>query len=237
MKQLYIIKLGETHHSTAAELGDFEDWVENGLGVAVTTVDPRNGDDLPPPTTVAGAVLTGSHAMVTERLPWSERTGEWLVDLVKQEIPVLGICYGHHLLAHAHGATVDYHPQGMEIGTVDVELAPEAADDALFKALPPVFPAQTVHSQTVRRLPEGAVLLAGNTFEQNHAFRLGPCAWGVQFHPEFSKVSSIAYIRALASKLREEGRDPQQLEEAITETPEAASVLSRFARIVAERDA
>lgn len=233
-KKLFVIKLGDTFPNTAVSLGDFEHWIEREAGVVTEVVDPRAGAALPPPAEVAGAIVTGSHAMVTEKLEWSERTALWLAELTARQVPVLGICYGHQLLAYAHGGEVDDHPGGMEIGTVEVRLTPAATDDPLLGGLPESFAVHSVHSQSVRRLPVGAVALAESAFEPNHAFRMGPCAWGVQFHPEFNKESSRAYIRQLAPKLREKQRDPELLEQQLADTPAAASVLARFAQLVTE---
>ncbi|NIQ10109.1 MAG: glutamine amidotransferase, partial [Gammaproteobacteria bacterium] len=73
-----------------------------------------------------------------------------------------------------------------EVGTVEVRLRPEAQDDRLFQTLPARFPVHATHSQSVLALPPGAVHLAENDFDPHHAMRIGSCAWGVQFHPEYS---------------------------------------------------
>jgi GMP synthase (glutamine-hydrolysing) len=182
----------------------------------------------------AGVVLTGSHAMVTDREPWSEATARWLARLVAADAaPVLGICYGHQLLAHALGGEAGWHPRGDELGNAAIRLRPEADDDALFAGFPRVFSAAVSHSQTVPRLPPGAVLLAENDFEPHHAFRVGARAWGVQFHPEFSADISRLYLDCAGAGLRAEGRDLAAVRAGIEATPFAASVLPRFARIAA----
>ncbi len=231
MKPLLIVKTGSTHPDIAAEWGDFEDWIASGLGVEpalIQVVDPREGTPLPSPDQVAGAVVTGSHSMVTDREPWSEQTADWLRNAVAAELPVLGICYGHQLLAHALGGEVDFHPVGIELGTVDVALDAQAAQgDPLFSALPAQFGGQAAHRQHVRRLPPGAVLLAGNAFEPHQAFRAGRHAWGVQFHPEFGAAATAAYVRRHA--------DPNQPAPRVADTPEAASLLVRFAEVARTR--
>ena len=225
-KPLVIFKVGSTHPEIAAELGDFEHWIASGLPAnapPVKVVDPRAGDALPSPSEVAGVIVTGSHSMVTDREPWSEQVAGWLRDAVTVEVPVLGICYGHQLLAHALGGDVHFHPGGIELGTVPIELTTEAADDPLFTGLPRRFPAQAAHRQSVRRLPPTATRLAGNGFEPHHAYRVGRNAWGVQFHPEFSAAATAAYVRASAL----------DAPAPVADTPEAATVLARFARLVA----
>jgi GMP synthase (glutamine-hydrolysing) len=227
-KPLVIVKVGSTYPDIAAELGDFEHWIAAGLpedAPPVTVVDPRAGDALPAADAVAGVIVTGSHSMVTDREPWSEQVAAWLRGAVAAELPVLGICYGHQLLAHALGGEVTNHPRGIELGTIEVERTEAAQNDPLFAALPQRFAAQSAHRQSVRRLPEGAVLLAGNRFEPHHAYRVGDRAWGVQFHPEFSAAATAAYVRAVGTAA--EPAPPVGPSEA------SATVLQRFAEVVA----
>ncbi|WP_326541623.1 glutamine amidotransferase [Pseudorhodoferax sp.] len=231
---LLILKAGSTFPALAQTLGDFDDWIRHGLdapALDVRVADARL-DALPAPQTLAGVVITGSHAMVTDREPWSEAAAAWLRGAVQAGLPVLGICYGHQLLAHCLDGEVGYHPGGIEVGSVAVQLQPAASADPVLGDLPPVFPAQVVHRQSVRTLPEGAVLLAGNAYEPNQAFRVGAAAWGVQFHPEFSAQAMRAYVERLAPELREEGHDPAALGAQVVDTPAAARVLRNFARHV-----
>lgn len=234
MKTLLIVKLGSTFPELAAQRGDFEDWAAAGLGpltASVQTVDPLRGDPLPDYDSLAGVVVTGSHAMVTDRHPWSEQTGQWLVGLLPREIPLLGICYGHQLLAHALGYRVDDNPRGVEVGTVPVYLTAKAAEDPLFAGLPNPFLAHVSHRQSVLELPAGAAPLAWSEKEPHHAFRLGRCAWGVQFHPEFDPQIQLAYIRRETEELRAAGYDPDRLAQQVQPTPEAAGLLARFGQL------
>ena len=133
--------------------------------------------------------------MVTDREPWSEQLKPWLRAVVARSIPLLAICYGHQLLAETFGGCVDWHPAGREIGTVDIQLTPAGIEDPLLGSLSQSFKAQVTHAQSVRSLPPEAVLLALNDFEPHHGFRIGRCAWGLQFHPEFNTDIMAQYIR------------------------------------------
>jgi GMP synthase (glutamine-hydrolysing) len=231
---ILIVKTGSTHAHIRERLGDFEDWVTSGLrlgGADVRVHDATAGGPLPALDRIAGLVITGSHAMVSDREAWSEALVPWLQAAVQRQTPVLGICYGHQLLAHALGGAVDRHPEGVEIGTVTVELNDAASRDELLGDLPENFPAQAVHWQSVRRLPPGAVLLARSAHESHHAFRVGRRAWGVQFHPEFSDAALRAYLDGLGPLLADEGLDAAAIAARLQPTPAAASVLPRFARL------
>ena len=86
-------------------------------------------------------------------------------------------------------------------------------------------------NQSVLALPPGAVLLAENDFEPHHAFRLGSCTWGVQFHPEYDCRIMRDYILAQADSLADSGRDIDSLLHTVRETPTANSILRRFASL------
>ncbi|SIR31497.1 glutamine amidotransferase [Pseudacidovorax sp. RU35E] len=234
-KPLLIVKTGSTFEALRAQQGDFDDWIARGLGphaLPVLVVDRRTGAPLPEPSELRGIVITGSHEMVSHRAEWSERTAAWLARCVESGVPVLGICYGHQLLAHALGGEVDFHPGGLEIGTVPLELAPAARDDPLFAGLPQRFAVNVIHRQSALRLPPGAVPLATNAHEPHHAFRVGRCAWGVQFHPEFDANAMRGYVQAHAAQLD----DAAAIEDRVRSTPEAASLLQRFGQLTAHRN-
>ncbi|MCH8499866.1 MAG: glutamine amidotransferase [Marinobacter sp.] len=236
MARVVILKTGSTYPSIRASLGDFQDWFKRALpeGLGVEVVNVAAGESPGQPQDWAGVIVTGSPAMVTERADWSEATAAWLAQAVAQSIPVLGVCYGHQLLAHALGGQVDYHPAGRESGTWEVQLLPAADQDALFGGMPSSFPVHLTHRQSVLQLPEGAVRLAANTFEPHQAFRVGSCAWGVQFHPEFTAEIMRAYLDVQRPDLEKEGQDASQLLAAVTDAPAATALLARFGRLVLE---
>jgi GMP synthase (glutamine-hydrolysing) len=232
--RLIIIKAGTTFPNTARKFGDFENWTRHGLGLAVDQVhiiDAVTAVELPSPTTCTGVVVTGSHAMVSDAEPWSERLVTWIAQLIELRVPYLGICYGHQLLAKAAGGRVGYHPKGQEIGSVEVRLFAEHAQDALFSGLPDQFPVHVTHAQSVLSLPNHVVRLAANDFEHNHGIRVGDCAWGVQFHPEYNSDIMKSYIEEQSEALRTAGRNDADIMQTVKDTPEAASILRRFAAI------
>ncbi len=235
MKKMLIIKMGDTTPEIRARRGDFEDWFISGMGIekeSAGVVHVHRQEDLPDYADVSGVVITGSHDMVTDRLDWSERTAKWLPEAVSREIPILGVCYGHQLLAHAMGGEVDDNPRGMEFGNTTATLTEAARTDPLLKGFRSPLGVHAGHSQTVMKLPKGARRLASNSMDSNHAFRIGKCAWGIQFHPEFDADIMIQYINTFRESLTEKGLDPDLLLKECRDIPESPILLKRFAEIV-----
>jgi GMP synthase (glutamine-hydrolysing) len=234
MGLILVLQMGSTLPGLRMRQGDFDDWIIAGLGGgrdAAEVIDVASGAALPATNGHAGVVITGSHAMVTERKDWSERTAEWLREAVARDVPVLGICYGHQLLAYAHGGVVGNNPSGREFGTVEISLNENAEADELLGGLPRRMRAHVGHTQSVLHLPPDAVVLASSPWDAHQAFRIRRRAWGVQFHPEFDGGIVRTYIDHFRQVLSAEGQDPEVLLTGVDEAPQAATVLGRFGRM------
>ncbi len=235
MNRICIIKTGITFPEVKKEYGDFDLWTLRSMGLKADeadVIDVQNGEPLPEPPDCKGVVITGSHSMVTDHLAWSDLLLEWIPEVVRAEIPYLGICYGHQLLGEAMGGKVGNHPKGKEIGTVDIMLLPEAGNDPLFSQTPDIIAGHVTHSQSVLEPPPGAKLLAHNDFEPCHAFRIGNNAWGVQFHPEYDTDIMNAYIREQEVELKAAGRDIDRIIATVRDTPDAAQIMKTFMNII-----
>lgn len=229
----FLILQTGTPVATMRRRGSFPHWIRVAAGLRrdeALEVDVESGGIPPSPKGFAGIFITGSAAMVTERLPWSEATAHWLNDAISAHIPTFGICYGHQLMAHALGGSVGDNPLGREMGTVEARLTPAAADDALFFDAPRAFPVQMTHLQTVLAAPKGAEILAITAQDAHAALRFTDTSWGVQFHPEFSARHMHGYLRARSEALAAEGRDPAALIRSVRATPVARGILRQFVR-------
>lgn len=231
---LIVIKTGNSFDELVAAHGDFEHWIGEALmssptySPTIRVIDPRHGAPLPALDEILGVVITGSHAMVTENSLWMERLEHWIRQLHSAKCPLLGICFGHQIIAKALGGEIDVHPKGAEVGTRWIHLQPAANDDPILSHLPPQFTAHTVHWQTVRRLPAQALLLASSSHEVHHAYRVGDSTWGVQFHPEFSASVMKGYLELLSERLDQEGQCPESLLNQVELTPHARQILPLF---------
>ena len=232
-----VVKTGTTVESLRERRGDFELWIAQGMELPLgelVVADVSRGAVLPDPRAPQGVVVTGSSAMVTERAAWSEATAAWLREAVAAGTPVLGICYGHQLLAHALGGEVGFNPRGREIGTVALRLRAEAREDALLGPLEDGAPFHATHQQSVIRLPPDVRWLASTEDDPHHAFAVGPRAWGVQFHPEFDADVMRGYLEARRERVAAEGIDVDALLADVREAPEGPRLLRRF-RALAEQ--
>ena len=191
--------------------------------------DVRRGAPLPGPRDADAFVITGSSASVTERAPWMLRAEELVRQIACARVPMLGICFGHQLMAQALGGDVRRNPRGREIGTVRVE---RLGDDPLFQGLPRSFEVNATHVDAVVQPPPGAVVLATTSLDPCSAFRIGDRLRGVQFHPEFDADVMRGYLRARADILRSEGLDPDGLlarVQAVQGQTRGADILRNYA--------
>lgn len=224
-----IIKTGRTLLPLEQCFGDFEHWFQRPVaGVTYSVIAACDNAQPPLPSTYDRIIITGSPAMVTERAPWSEALIPWIKQAATENIPMLGVCYGHQLIAHALGGSVDWHPLGREIGTVSIECTAAAISDPLLGLLPERFHAHVSHAQSVITLPPEAVILAHNAFEPHHAYRIGTHTWGLQFHPEFDCDIMRGYLILMAERLATDTASMRKLLAEVKPAMAAEAVLLRF---------
>jgi GMP synthase (glutamine-hydrolysing) len=231
--RMMILVAGNAMPHIAARRGDYDAWIRATTGDAWrgswVSHDVRADAPLPRPEDADAFVITGSSSSVTERAPWMLRAEGFIRELEQAHVPLLGICFGHQMVAQALGGEVRRNPRGREIGTVRVE---RAVDDALFAGLPSSFDVNATHVDSVVRVPPRAEVLASTSLDPVTAFRVGPSVRAVQFHPEFDADAIRGYLEARAHLVREEGNDPAVLLAAIHEDTQGKDVLRNFARMV-----
>src|SRR5437667_6494871 len=225
--RLLIVQTGSTQLH-----GDYPLWFEVTLGFEMPVTRAHEGERLGPAldrVRPQGIIVTGSPLSVLEKTPWMLQLGDDLLRAGERGTPVLGVCFGHQLLARAAGGDVVENPRGREIGTVRVQLTEPGRKDVLFAwASGAEIEVQATHVDAVDPLPAGATVLASNENTAAQAYRLSETVAGVQFHPELWAAAMRDLILSRRDKLAAEGRDADALAAQVHEV-EASAVLRAFA--------
>ncbi|MQY42905.1 type 1 glutamine amidotransferase [Epibacterium sp. SM1969] len=145
-----------------------------------------------------GWLITGSKFGVYEEHGWIPPLEDLIRQIHARGLPMVGVCFGHQIIAQALGGKVEKFAGGWAIGRTEYDI------DGKALAL------NAWHQDQVVDLPEGARVLGGNAFCKNAVLAYGNTIWTIQPHPEFD----AAFIDGLI-KHRGRGVVPdQQLDDA-----------------------
>lgn len=176
-----IVIVLHSESSTPGRIGHM--LVEKGYSLDIRR--PCLGDELPATLAHhAGAVIFGGPMSANDPDQWIAREIDWIGVALKEEKPFLGVCLGAQMLSKRLGGAVGPHADGLvEIGYYPIRPTEEGAH------LGP-WPQHVYHwHREGLTLPAGAIRLAtGDTFE-NQAFRYNGKAYGIQFHPEVTRLT------------------------------------------------
>jgi len=181
---ILIIDNNVDRHSWGAE-----NLVRFARKVPGATIQVRRGpsDDLPPiekaVQTFDRLVMSGSRTSCLDHFPWVGKLEDLARAFVHADKPVLGVCYGHQVLARAMGGRdIVRKGERPEFGWTQIETT---ADTALFEGLPKTFISYSSHFEEVARLAPGFIHLARSKDCGIQAVQLeGKRVFGIQFHPE-----------------------------------------------------
>ena len=191
----------------------------------------------------SGVLLGGSPYNMSD--PESDKTeiqhrverelGEVLSQVVEEDIPFLGLCYGVGALGHLIGCPIDT-TFAEPVSAVTVDLTPAGRDDPILAGVPDSFSAFTGHKEACATAPAGATLLATSATCPVQMFRIGRNVYATQFHPELDIEGITLRIQAY----RHFGYFPPEQAEAVIATArradvgQAHTILRTFARRYAE---
>lgn len=197
-----ILETGRPPADLGARFGDYPAMFARLLGPAfeTTAYDIVGGAFPERPEAHQGYIVTGSPAGVYEDHRWIEPLKTFLRE-ARGKAKLVGICFGHQIMAEAFGGRVEKSHKGWGVGLQTYEVEERAAfmDEADSVSI------AVSHQDQVVRQPPGTVVLASSAFTP-----LGVLAWGdqpalsMQFHPEFEPD----FARALIEHRRRDLPDP-----------------------------
>lgn len=184
-------------------LDRFEDWLAD-TRVRFSVVSLWDHDVPQLASSGDGIIVLGGRMSAHDSAhhPWLEPLSDLLADAHSIDLPILGICLGHQVLAETLGGRVVVGADsGPEDGPTTLEWTEAAASDPLVGPLVEGGLATVAmsHHDVVTELPPDAVELARTAKYPNAIFRLGS-SWGVQFHPEASPELVQSWLRQAKHK-------------------------------------
>lgn len=152
-------------------------------GISCTHYDVRENCFPAAPDAHDAYMITGSRHAAYEDLPWIHRLAALIRELDAARKPLVGICFGHQLIAQALGGRVEKASQGWGVGVHRTNITARAAwmDQA-----EPQLQLIVSHQDQVVELPGRAELLAGSEFCPVAMYRVESHLFAMQAHPEFS---------------------------------------------------
>ena len=170
-------------------------------------------------------IITGSKYSVYDDKEWIYKLKKKVKNIISMKKPVLGICFGHQILASCLGATVRKNDKGWELGSYNISINNKGLNSPLFSGINDNEIFYESHQDVVMSLPDHLIELAV-TDKANQSFCYKDLVYGVQFHPEFS----FDIIKKLVSLRIEKGIEVDS--NIINESIKGKILLNNFIKIV-----
>jgi len=145
--------------------------------------------------------------------------------IIENDIPTLGICFGHQMLGKTLGTEVVRDQSQSKSGSHKVNLSDHGKNDKLFKDFPEDFYVQYGHKDSLSCTPKDSLLLANGDKCKVTAFKHKNNIYGVQFHPELDKEDIIFKVKMYPSYTE---KSLEEFEKDIKESPYGRKVIENF---------
>ena len=142
-------------------------------------------------------LITGSRYGAYEEHDWIAPLETLIRDIYARGTPMVGICFGHQIIAQALGGKVEKFAGGWSVGRVEYAL-----DNSVWgEASEASTPLMAFHQDQVVRVPEGAVNVGSSSFCENAALLYDSRILTIQPHPEFDKAFVNELLKARSAIL------------------------------------
>lgn len=153
-----------------------------------------------------GYITTGSRNGAYDDHAWIKALEDFIRQLAERQRPLVGICFGHQVIAQALGGVVEKSKRGWGIGVRRYTLNQDSKGEWLNPALSE-FNVPVCHQDQVTRLPPGAQLFASSEHCENFMVQFSESVLGFQGHPEFSRDYIEVLLNSRQELLTEAVRD------------------------------
>lgn len=207
--KLTILQVGETPESLRDQFDRFDNFFERmleatGHGFTFEAVPILAGAPFPDPAAIEGAIVTGSAAGVYDHPDWIDPLRAFIRNAYASKTPMLGVCFGHQIMADALGGDVRKSEKGWGIGRHVYGVAPK---HAALSGLGSQIAIAASHQDQVITPPDGAEVFLSSDFTPNAGLVYASgAAISVQPHPEFD----VAFSRAMV-ELRRDNPLPDEI--------------------------
>ena len=171
-----ILRTGHSPDGMIETLGDYDDMfvrLLDGHGFTFQTFSVVDGEFPSGPQDADGWLITGSKHGAYEDHAWIAPLEDLIRDINSSGKPMIGVCFGHQIIAQALGGKVEKFAGGWSVGRTEYTM------DGRTVAL------NAWHQDQVTRLPEGARVVGSTDFCAHAMLAYGDTIWTVQPHPEF----------------------------------------------------
>jgi len=180
---------------------------------------------------------SGEFSVAKMHLSWLaeiEDLTRWIID---QDLIMFCSCFGHHILAKALGAKVEYLPESREVGTYLMTLTMNGSLNPLFQNKPRKFLVQLGHQDHVTEIPKGCIHLAETKLCRYQVFQVADrLIYTCQFHPELTCVDMIKRVDYYGHQgYVEKGATADEIKKEFKEAPESYNILSQFVNLINKR--
>jgi len=171
-----ILQTGQSPEMLRDAAGDYPDMFAQLLAGRGLTFRTYRVEEMDFPADVhdcEGWLITGSRHGAYEDHPFIPKLEAFIREVIAAHVPLVGICFGHQIIAQAMGGKVERYPGGWAVGPQDYDFGGEKVT------------LNAWHRDQVTEVPQGAEVVACNDFCENAALVYGEDAFTVQAHPEF----------------------------------------------------
>ena len=150
-----------------------------------------------------GYILTGSQFSAYDDIPWIHKTKALIRELYQCNIPTIGICFGHQLIAESLGGKVEKAvDKGWGVGVLSWTIKQPVTWMGDKRCQ--YFSMRASHQDQVVEAPKKSQIIAGSDFCPIAGFQLEETFLTFQGHPEFSKAYNEALIKKRVDRIGKE---------------------------------